>query len=330
MMTNTPDFRLNRLQIGHNNLKFLLLGLIFLIGLIAIADGVIKHAAINQLIYHQVATISKQTTIPFQYHHKNIIIQATINGQGPFNFLLDSGVYPSVITPKTAKKIGLKIGLPTGKVLGFGHQNLSYSNTTLANLKVGNITLKGIEGIIAEQVHLQQVGVSLAGVLGHSFLEQFITRIDYGQQTIQLSQILPKDFLQGQINGKDYIQFPLVLSGGKIPIIQDITINNKRITTWLDTGFAAELALTKATARRAGLHHIIESGKSAMATGTRGNFGLKYGKIDKLRIASFEKDTVQTFVFDQGGHNMLGNAFFEDYILTLDYINEQVYLEKYR
>jgi Aspartyl protease len=57
------------------------------------------------------APIVKQTVIeiPFEFIHESIVVQATVNGHGPFWMLLDTGADPSIVELGTAKRVGLKI-----------------------------------------------------------------------------------------------------------------------------------------------------------------------------------------------------------------------------
>jgi hypothetical protein len=57
------------------------------------------------------AAVVPQTVIevPFEFIHGSIIVQASLNGQGPFWMMLDTGADPSIVEIGTAKKVGLKI-----------------------------------------------------------------------------------------------------------------------------------------------------------------------------------------------------------------------------
>jgi predicted aspartyl protease len=47
--------------------------------------------------------------VPFELHKDAILVQAKVNGKGPFTMMLDTGVDPSVIDLATAREIGLEV-----------------------------------------------------------------------------------------------------------------------------------------------------------------------------------------------------------------------------
>ena len=53
----------------------------------------------------------RKVRVPFNFQRNLIIIEVFLNGQGPYNFLLDSGVGISLITdPTLIKPLGLRRG----------------------------------------------------------------------------------------------------------------------------------------------------------------------------------------------------------------------------
>ena len=54
---------------------------------------------------------AKETVIeiPFEFIRGAIVVQAMVNGNGPFSMMLDTGADPSIVELGTAKSLGLKI-----------------------------------------------------------------------------------------------------------------------------------------------------------------------------------------------------------------------------
>ncbi len=91
------------------------------------------------------APIVKRTVIeiPFEFIHESIVVQATINGRGPFWMLLDSGADPSIVELGTAKSVDLKIAAKGQQGSGGGAGgNLAYE-TSLQLLQLGGLTALG-------------------------------------------------------------------------------------------------------------------------------------------------------------------------------------------
>lgn len=271
----------------------------------------------------------KKVSVPFDYSHKEIIVETYIDGKGPFSFMIDTGIYPSMISLDVAKELGIKLGRSGGNVLGIaGSENHPYYPINLDDVAVGGYKVESLKAISAEMSHFSNEEFHLDGVLGHSFLKDLITRIDYSGETVEFSVIQSEEFLEGKSEGHDYLSIPLELAGGRIPVLKNVFIKGKRITAWLDTGSSAVLTLSGSTRRALDMSDNIVEGAAAIVTGTRGSFELDVAIIDVVSIGSFQRDSVQTILFSNGGQNLLGNPFFENYILTMDYINDRVYLER--
>lgn len=60
------------------------------------------------------STETNQIVVPFQFYRHEVLIQVTINGQGPFPMLLDTGTNSSVIDLSLAQRLGLAL-TPAGR-----------------------------------------------------------------------------------------------------------------------------------------------------------------------------------------------------------------------
>jgi hypothetical protein len=72
-------------------------------------DWVARLLAITSVLAAVASATNDTVEVPFEFYRDSIIVQVKVNGGGPFNMLLDTGVNPSVIDQQTAKAIGLKI-----------------------------------------------------------------------------------------------------------------------------------------------------------------------------------------------------------------------------
>ena len=82
----------------------------------AIVCGQARETSANEVIQ-----------VPFEFIRDAIVVQATIDGKGPFSVMLDTGVDPSVIDLETARQIGLKLDPKGHEASGGGTDvNLTY------------------------------------------------------------------------------------------------------------------------------------------------------------------------------------------------------------
>ncbi len=268
----------------------------------------------------------KTSTAKFKYNQNSIVASVYINDEGPYNFFVDTGIYPSQISLQLAKKLELKLGKSGGNVLGFGSKNIPFYPTTIERLKIGDLLVMDLEAISSDMSHFEESGVDVDGILGYSFLKDRITSIDYKDENLTFYTSLPDDFLSGK-SANTYVKFPLKLAGGKIPTIPNLTIKGKKVSAWLDTGANVAIGLKDNDARRLDLKEVNLPNAKVSASGARGKFSIKLVHVEDMSIGIFSKDSVLGFTHNQGMHNAVGNAFFDDYLLTLDYVNRMVYLE---
>ena len=119
-----------------------------------------------------------------------IIVQATVNGSGPFSFLLDTGSTHTVIDPGLARQLQAQIigeaSLTT--VSGVHMDRLA----RLKEIRVGNSVVSELGAVIdtMDQVKLKVSGVR--GVLGEDFLSQFDLLLDYKKRELRFDQGAPE------------------------------------------------------------------------------------------------------------------------------------------
>jgi predicted aspartyl protease len=116
-----------------------------------------------------------------------ITIPITINGEGPYPFVLDTGAGGTVITFDFASKLGLE---PTGGVKvrakGIGGESPAFfamvDEFTSPSLKLNNFNVIAMDIDKASK----RPGIIKYGILGYNFLQNFEIIIDYPNKKIAL------------------------------------------------------------------------------------------------------------------------------------------------
>ena len=134
----------------------------------------------------------KQTkeVIPFRLRDGYLMIaQATVNGAGPFSFLVDTGTTRTVIDPDLANQL---------KVTAVGEVNvttvLHYRRDKLVRLqdvRVGEASVSGLGAMVDKLTRQKMLAPGIRGVLGEDFLSRFDLLIDYKQRQIQFGALPP-------------------------------------------------------------------------------------------------------------------------------------------
>jgi tetratricopeptide (TPR) repeat protein len=118
-----------------------------------------------------------------------LFAEVTINGQGPFRFLIDTGATQSVLSQKVATRLGLK-RIATNIMFGVGGDGKVESPIYKADsVKIGDVTVKNIPLGTLDNPLLDLV---MDGILGPTLLADFIITMDYPRNQIQLSRKAPE------------------------------------------------------------------------------------------------------------------------------------------
>lgn len=117
-----------------------------------------------------------------------IIVPVTINGQGPFDFVLDTGATVTCIDQALADSLGLPpvrgaIGMGAG-VGGAGRMRL----VRLDSLRVGQARAYDLPGCALDLGHVQDLGIGMRGLLGLNFLKPFRVTLDFQRSVLILQE----------------------------------------------------------------------------------------------------------------------------------------------
>jgi Aspartyl protease len=128
-------------------------------------------------------TIIKLTTASWGY----LIVPVSINGSGPYPFLLDTGSNSTLVRNELLDTLGIssKKLIPANVMAG-----VSYLRKTVAeSVTVADLSINGleIEGIDADQISRLRIPIQgVQGVLGEDFLKHFDILIDNHAKTLTL------------------------------------------------------------------------------------------------------------------------------------------------
>src|SRR5215217_2054898 len=130
----------------------------------------------------------KRHAISFNLIRNLVIIPVYINGKGPFNFILDTGVGPMIVTDTLiTKEIDKKRQRPI-KITGLGKGpeiDALLSNEVFAT--VGKADISYIPTAILKEDLLglsNFVGTKISGLLGYYFFKSFIVKINYSTKRL--------------------------------------------------------------------------------------------------------------------------------------------------
>ena len=135
-----------------------------------------------------------------QYHSLKrfeITIPVTINGSGPYEFMVDTGSESTIIEPSLAAELGLK---PIGNAdVVAGVRHIAANVVAPEVIEVGSHTFHQHSISVASLAHLRELHTRLRGILGEDFLMGFDLLIDRGKKILCLD---PTADMRGSIRGE--------------------------------------------------------------------------------------------------------------------------------
>lgn len=138
--------------------------------------------------YFDLNSGSKSVKLPFKLVRNLVIIQLKINGRGPFNFILDTGVGLMIITePKLVDSINIQ-NKRTIKMAGLGEGD-AYEAYVTPPLKIDipGLTSYDVAAAILKTDHFNLsnfVGIPVHGLLGYEFFNNLAVKLNFTDSTL--------------------------------------------------------------------------------------------------------------------------------------------------
>lgn len=278
----------------------------------------------------------KSEKISFQYHRNLIIIPLYINGQGPFNFILDTGVNFIILTNPSLKDVLHLTILKTIMVRGLGEGKDSKAGVVgNLSLQLGKTEGKFFSAAILPAGELSfsnYVGMTIDGIIGYDLFKSFAIKIDYESETLTITR--PEDFRPG----RKYLAYPLnienlrpyIYTSSVLPSLKEL-----KVKLIVDTGAGHPISLEPGSDT---LIVVPESGlKSRLGIGLNGPIEGKLGRLPSLNFNGTKlKDIVCSFPvypkdaerkLSDSRNGNLGNEILSRFTVVFDYPMQMIYLK---
>jgi predicted aspartyl protease len=284
--------------------------------------------------FAQVRTKAQVIEIPFDFYRNEIVVQVRVNGKGPFHMMVDTGTDPSAIDLVSARELGLKLD-PIGRQASGGGTsvNLAYE-TKLPLVEVGGLTAKNIAAAAIDLSKItERFGKRIHGVLGHSLLSGRIVQIDYPNRVLRFYSHPP--FPKAGKESNTAKRTTLSFRYADNVLIQDVTVNGKKIVANLDTGSNGSFQLTPAAVSYLGIAAEVSRAQPSTSVGYNNVAENSQGKVDNVTVGGISVDSPVVLFFGKGtgrdkkpwGLN-IGNEFLKDFVVTIDYQKKLITIER--
>ena len=252
-----------------------------------------------------------------------MMIECTIDGQGPFLMIVDTGDPDVTITPETAKAVDVRVR-SNGTATGAGNAKAQVGSTHLASLAIGSLEFANMD---ADVIDLTEIRTKLGfprldGVIGYPILKQFATFVNVDAGTMTFDRKPPD--VPPNATTTDFT--------GVLPEIK-AKIDGIATTVIVDTGDRSSLTLFGPFARRNKFYGRYPS-QTDIVTGY-GVGGPVYGDVFNLQsldvlgshltavVTRASRQTGGVFAGgDQGGS--IGEGVLKRFNIVYDYPNQRM------
>lgn len=113
-----------------------------------------------------------------------MIAQVSIDGRGPFDFLVDTGSNTTLLDPSLAAELGLRA--KDKLQLTSLARATAVPRYVLGKLEAGTACLSNIEALALPLTELRALDANIRGVLGMNFLLHFSFRLDFDRPALEI------------------------------------------------------------------------------------------------------------------------------------------------
>ena len=252
-----------------------------------------------------------------------ILLPVSVNDEGPFDFILDTGAGTSLLSTELAKQLDVTIiGAKEGQSAG---GKVSVSLAKVESLAVGETRLPDIDVGIVDLSHIgKTIGARIDGDLGYNFIKHFRITIDYRSLEIRFDD--PKrieHFGKGPLT-----EMPMRLANpAKALILVDVYANGRGPFQFaIDTGtstsaitpeLAKELGVTSTPigAATTGGAHV------AVTAGTLASFQVGGARVENTSVVVADFFAMLSKVVGTQLDGIVGYSFLRNYKVAFDYPN---------
>ena len=265
-----------------------------------------------------------KTIVPVEFDG-DVVVEAKLDGQGPFAFILDTGGH-DILTPDAAAKLGLKpVGAGAGGGSGAGKVAEQYARVD--RLEIGGLTMRNQPfTVIALPYDTVERGArpALAGILGLELFERFAMRLDYRARTLEFE---PLSVYRHRGAGK---AVPIFFSDDE-PLLQ-AKIAGISGDVGLDTGNSGTLIVQGIWADTHDLKQQMTNGFPSLGFGMGGASSSWSSRVDFELAGQGFPETIGHYTPDKSGafssrteSGNVGNQILSNFTLTFDYGRSRIW-----
>ncbi|HEX8143138.1 MAG TPA: retroviral-like aspartic protease family protein [Pyrinomonadaceae bacterium] len=259
-----------------------------------------------------------------------ILVPVKVNGQGAYDFILDTGAGTSLLSSELARSLGVE-GTETkeGQVAG---GKVSVPVGSVASLAIGEARVDNLQVAIIDLSDVgRAVGAQIDGDIGYNFLKEFRVTIDYRRNRLRLAKGLYESVGAAALKEvafrlaapvKPLLLVNVVINGG---LACEFAIDTGCSTTMISPELASslEVAGVPIPPITTGGAHQVEASVGSLAS-------LAVGESLTRNLQVVIADTFSLLNRATGANfnGIIGYNFLKEFTVTIDYPNERLSLSR--
>jgi hypothetical protein len=293
---------------------------------------------VQQLPFHFKRGRTERVVVPMEMQRNLLIISAKLNGQGPFNFLLDTGVGTSLLTdPSLGKQLGLRLG-QRYRVAGAGQdQALEAFQTDSVRVELGDgeAVAPALTFLLLSSDVLNlsgYVGMPIHGILGYDVFYSFVVRVN----PIESRLILTSPAAFRPPTGRRWTKMGVDLEGKKAYLRTEVVLHDSLklpLKLVLDTGAGHALSLETSSDSRLTLPS--RRIRAQLGRGLNGIINGYLGRVTALQLGRYRVPSLVTSFPDASDvshraevyrNGNIGFELLKRFDIIIDYTRNQLWL----
>jgi hypothetical protein len=248
----------------------------------------VKRVMISTLLYFTIAgfdhTIQAQSALlPFRLVHNTIVIVSlTANGEGPFDFVLDTGTDTTLVDPLLAARLSLPVA---GKIrLNSLGGSKTVTSTVLQRLTAGPAQVQNLQVLIQDLSEARKIDPLITGIVGQNFLSHFNYLLDYQAHSIQFELSTE---IRTAIEGDSVL---IDTNGNRMIVVATVQSSDRaRLRLTLDSGASAVIFVGQPS-------QVTGLRENKVGMGTDAGFRALAGRVNLLTVGSAQFRDVQVLL----------------------------------
>ena len=272
----------------------------------------------------------KLTSFGFkQFFGGIIVLTGTLNNtKDSLNFILDTGSSGISLDSSTVEEKKLKSELSDISIVGIaGTRVLSFVKNTTLNLP--GLSIPNLDFHIANyEVLTETYGVKIDGIIGYSFLRQFIISINY--DSLKIEVFSPGIYKYPRMG---YLLRP---NFTRIPMINAYTKENRKTTNsyYFDIGAGLSLLVSQKFASDSFFLRSNKKPVLSQVEGLGGKAQMQLTTIKELKLGPYAFRQVPTYLFEDPNNvlaypilaGLIGNDILRRFNTVLNYPVREIYI----